>query len=554
MIQYKKGLGICLLQYTLMMVLHLVYALLFASEDQARKVVIWTIGVFLFLSINTLLFYKKEFLLTCITFVSIICSAYYLGVVLHTLAFAMVMYLVTELIVSLYLNKLNIILFGVLSTLTEISFIIFYPDVLLEMVPSLFLYGCYIVCYILGVINIYFLVSSARKYLSQMNIKAEEAQIATEHKSQFLANVSHEIRTPMNVICGMTFMLENEELNEQAREYTENIDRASKVLLSLINNILDLSTIESGKYVLQAEEYNLNQFVDDVENLISVKANVKKIKLKTTIEENVPEFLVGDVDRIKQILINVLNNAVKFTDEGEINFKISVEALREPSQILLKFEISDTGTGIKKEDLEHLFESFERFDMERNRRVEGTGLGLSICKNLVNLMNGGISVESTYGEGTTFYIYIPQGASDAEHIDNSGIEEVDDTWKAPKASVLVVDDMRTNLLVAKGLLEFFGISADCAGGGKEAIEMMEKKKYDLVFLDQMMPALSGEEALHKMRAHEGENFEGIPVVVLTANVAIGGREEFINRGFSEYLSKPIELKELEKVLKQFIKV
>lgn len=549
MVQYKKAQIICMLQYILMLLFHIIYAYFYCTHEQFKRTLVWSGGILLFIGICTVLLYKWQLLLSCITFISVIVSAYYIGVVLHTLAFAMLMYLVTELIVSLYLNKLYILLFGIFSTLAEVSFMIFFPEILLEMVPSLFLYGCYIVCYVLGVVNIYFLVSSAGKYLVQMRAKAQEAQEAAAHKSQFLAKVSHEIRTPMNVIYGMTQLLGREEMSEKAREYTANMERAGEILLSLINDILDIAKMDSAKFKIHEEKYNLHRLIDDVSNLISVKIDAEKIKFQVITDNDLPEFLIGDVDRLKQILINILTNAVKFTREGEITLQVRWLEAEEPEKIMLRFIVSDTGIGIKEEDIDRLFESFEQADEEKNRKIEGTGLGLSICKNLVSLMEGSISVTSTYGEGSSFLISIPQ------RFQETLPEEVlpEDDWTAPPGvRILVVDDMKTNLIVDKGLLSLLSVDADYVESGREALEKMSTQRYDLVLLDHMMPEMDGEETLRKMKSGTGGNFENIPIIALTANAAIGGREEFIERGFTDYISKPIELERLRAVLKEYL--
>ncbi len=548
MTHYRKAQFICLLQYFLMLLLHMVYAYFYCSRSQFGKTFIWSVMISLFIGICTAVLYKWQILLACITFISVVVSAYYIGVVLHTLAFAMLMYLVTELIVSLYLNKLYVLLFGIFSTLAEISFMIFYPHILLEMVPSLFLYGCYIVCYVLGVVNIYFLVSNAERYLRQMQAKAREAEEAAAHKSQFLAKVSHEIRTPMNVIYGMTQMLDQEDLKGNAREYTNNIERASAVLLSLINDILDIAKIDSGKFKIHEEIYNLPRLLDDVSNLISVKVK-EKVNFCVEADQKLPELLIGDADRLKQILINLLNNAVKFTYEGEITLHVKCMEIEKHQKVMLHFVVSDTGIGIKQEDMGRLFDSFEQLDEDRNRNIEGTGLGLSICRNLVSLMEGSISVESTYGQGSSFYVSIPQRIPE----EAEGKSPKEDDWMAPlHARILVVDDMKTNLIVDQGLLSLLSVHADLAESGREALDKMEKSKYDLVLLDHMMPDMDGEETLRRIKSKTGENFENIPVIALTANAAIGGREEFIKRGFTDYISKPVELEKLKEVLKKYL--
>lgn len=550
MVRYRKAQIICLIQYILMLLVHNIYAFSYCSQEQFLKTFFWSVSILLLIGICMILPNRNERLVNIITFVSVILSAYFIGVVLHTLAFALLVYLVTLLVVSLYLNWHYILFFGVLSVLAEISFMIFFPDILLEMVPSLFLYFCYVFCYILGVINLYFLVLSGRKYLEQMKIKAKEAQEAAAHRSRFLANVSHEIRTPMNVICGMTEMLSREEMSIQAREYTDNIDRASKVLLSLINDILDLSKIESDKFEIHAGEYDFWQMIDDVSNLMAVKINSQKVKFVVERGEGLPKCLYGDEARIRQVLINILNNAIKFTMEGEVHFRIRSMPTETESRVELWFEISDTGIGIKKENLEHLFESFERFEENSHKDIEGTGLGLSICDSLIKRMDGSISVESEYGKGTTFNIRLPQIVCKMQEKEKE--KEKEEEWTAPGTCVLVVDDTRTNFFVVKNLLSLFQISSDYAPSGMEALQKMEEKRYDLVLLDYMMPGMDGVETLREIKSRTGERFERIPIIALTANAAVGGREEVKQMGFSDYISKPIELKSLGKILKEYL--
>ncbi|MCM1126547.1 MAG: ATP-binding protein [Lachnospiraceae bacterium] len=548
MVQYRKAQLICLLQYTVMLLLHIIYGYFYCSHGQFLKTFCWSVFILLFIGICTFLPNRNESLVNLITFVSVIISAYYVGVVLHTLAFAALVYLVTILVVSLYLNRHYIVFFGVLSILAEISFMIFFPDILMEMVPSLFLYGCYIFCYILGVVNLYFLVLSGREYMEQMKIKTREAQEAAAYKGQFLANVSHEIRTPMNVICGMTQMLSREEMSAQAREYTDNIDRASKVLLSLINDILDLSKIKSDKFEIHEGTYSLKNLIDDVSNLMAVKIDSQKVRFVVEQEAGLPEYLYGDEDRLKQILINILNNAIKFTSEGEIRFLVKGESAEEENCVELRFEISDTGMGIKKKNLEHLFESFGRFEESSHKDIEGTGLGLNICDSLIKRMNGSISVESEYGKGTTFYIHVPQTVSAEPDVEKVQGER----WTAPGTCVLVVDDTKTNYFVVKNLLSLFEIPSDYAKSGMEALQKMEEKRYDLVLLDHMMPEMDGEETLREIKARRGERFENIPIIALTANAAVGGREDYKRLGFSDYISKPVELENLGVILKEYL--
>ncbi len=383
---------------------------------------------------------------------------------------------------------------------------------------------------------------------------------ANEAKSQFLANMSHEIRTPINGILGMDSMLLKECKDENLREYAKNIQSAGQLLLSIINDILDISKIESGKLEILPTKYQLFSILNDCYNLTKVKMENKPVEFEMQINEKLPSWLYGDEVRIRQIINNFLSNAVKYTKEGKITFCLDYEE-RSNEQIQLIISVSDTGIGIREEDLGKLFESFTRIEEKRNRNIEGTGLGLNLTKNLVDLMGGEISVVSTYGKGSCFTAKIPQKIVDAKPMGDFSkryrkyLNTSDDntlSFSAPEAKILIVDDVEMNLKVVKGLLKETKIQIDTVLSGRECLECVRKKRYDIIFLDHMMPEMDGIETLQNMKLLEDNINKEIPVIMLTANAIVGAKEEYMDAGFTDYLTKPIQETVLLEMLLKYL--
>lgn len=383
---------------------------------------------------------------------------------------------------------------------------------------------------------------------------------ANEAKSQFLANMSHEIRTPINGILGMDSMLLKECQDEGLREYAKNIQSAGQSLLSIINDILDISKIESGKLEIIPTRYELFSILNDCYNLTKVKIEEKPITLHMKINENIPAKLYGDEVRIRQVMNNFLSNSAKYTHEGSITFGVDYEEKSE-GEIWLIITVSDTGIGIKEEDLEKLFASFTRIEEKRNRNIEGTGLGLNLTKNLVDLMQGEITVKSIYEEGSCFTAKIPQ-----KIIDKTPMGDFDKRYRqyihqseeqaislcAPDAKILVVDDVPMNLIVVKGLLKATKIQIDTAKNGASCLELVQKNRYDIIFLDHLMPEMDGIETLQNMKLLEENPNRNTPVIMLTANAIVGAKEEYMEAGFTDYLTKPVQETLLHEMIMKYL--
>jgi signal transduction histidine kinase/CheY-like chemotaxis protein len=380
---------------------------------------------------------------------------------------------------------------------------------------------------------------------------------ASQAKSDFLAKMSHEIRTPMNVVVGLAEVLLRRDLSEDAESDVRDIRQAGIHLLSIINDILDFSKVEAGKMELADAAYTLGSLLHDVENLIRFRIAEGSLTFTVNVNPGLPGILRGDMTRVRQILLNLLGNAIKFTQKGSVTLTVTGET-RTEGEIVLSFEVADTGIGIKENDIEKIFDNFIQADFSKKQNIEGTGLGLAISRNLCRMMGGEITLRSVYGEGSVFTAIIPQKIADAKpltqytEITGRGAENYDAGFTAPGVRILSVDDSRMNLTVLRGLLSPFGAAIDDCLSGEEAIEMVKQNHYDLIFIDHMMPGMDGVEAVKAIREWEGKDGDAVPIVALTANAIAGMREMFLENGFNDFLSKPIEIPVLNRIMEKWI--
>ncbi len=400
-------------------------------------------------------------------------------------------------------------------------------------------------------------MTDIKAYINEIKRVRQQAEKANVAKSEFLANMSHEIRTPMNAIIGLNDIIMEECQDPQIYGHAKDVQSAAKNLLAIINDILDLSKVEAGKMELVYTDYHLKTVVDEVVGMMDMAASKRGLILKYECDSSLPCRYNGDEGRIKQILINILNNAIKFTKEGYVRVYVTGEPGEEEDQELLTFRVEDTGCGIREEDLNKIFEDFRQVDSKRNRSVEGTGLGLAIVKHLVELMGGTIRVESVYGEGTTVSIVIPQKITDRRPI--AEVPELPQTeleraeaFTAPDVKVLIVDDNLINRKVARGFLKCYALDLTEADSGPEAIELVRKNRYDIIFMDHMMPVMDGIEAAEIIRRDCGENGTAPAIIALTANAMEGMQEQFLRRGFQDFIAKPLDRRELGKLLARWI--
>lgn len=403
-----------------------------------------------------------------------------------------------------------------------------------------------------------------KRLLQQENIIAaveeqnQKLKDINQAKSVFISNMSHEIRTPINAVLGMDEMILRETTDEQIRNYAYDIKNAGRMLLSIINDILDYSKIEAGKMEILPDDMMLGNMLDDINRLIDIKAKEKDLDFIVDVSPELPSKVYGDELRIKQVIINILTNAVKYTPKGSVTFSVSGVQTAD-HKLTLHVAVADTGIGMKQEDMKDLFSAFQRLDEKRNRNIEGTGLGMSIVVRLLEQMGTKLEVESVYGEGSVFSFTLELPVMDESPIgDIQTLHErrmkAELSVRKPYAKgsrILIVDDNQINLAVLEGLMKDYEVELDCAISGKRALKMIRAKEYDLILLDHLMPEMDGIETLGHIR-DMGGRYEKLPVVALTANVSGDSRRRYMQAGFSDFLEKPISVPELERVLEEFL--
>ena len=408
----------------------------------------------------------------------------------------------------------------------------------------------------------FLLASSVVQQMDDIRRIRDERQKAIElsqAKTRFLAGMSHEIRTPINAILGMNEMILRESNDPVISDYAESVKSSGKMLLMLVNDVLDFSKIEAGKMEIANAQFRMSALLRDIVPMLRERADEKNLELKVALIGDVPDGLISDEFRIRQILINLINNGIKYTDIGSVTLEIGGKYL-DPGRFKLVLNVRDTGRGIREEEQKNLFEAFTRADMKKNGNIEGTGLGLSIVKNIVDSMDGEINVESKYGEGSVFTVSIPVDVYNKdllkmnfmENTDNTSSAEEDCDYKAPDAKILAVDDNNSNLKIVKFFLKRAGIVPDTCDGGLKALELCKQKKYDLILLDHMMPEPDGIETLRLIKEDSESKNKDTKVIVLTANAIAGSRKTYIEAGFEDYLTKPIDSRLLEQTVKKYL--
>ncbi len=402
-------------------------------------------------------------------------------------------------------------------------------------------------------------ISSIEEKNQKLAIAEKRALDASNAKSSFLSSMSHEIRTPINTILGMNEMISRETKDLVVLGYSRDVEKAGHLLLNLINDVLDFSKIESGNFEFEEKEYSVTELVTLCGNLLEKRAAEKRLKISLDVDPGIPSKLIGDESKIEQILINLITNAVKYTNEGYVRISVTGDYNRDIFS--LKISVSDTGIGIKSEDIDHIFEIFTRADLQKNRHIEGTGLGLAITRRLCEGMGGNIRVSSRYGEGSVFTVTIPQKIGDPSLIGSVKLKpdvepkkrkKYEPSFTAPDAHVLIVDDNDMNRAVFVSLLKGTGVKIDKAPGGREAFEMTKRQKYDVIFMDHMMPAPDGIETLQMIRSDRGNPNAEVPQIALTANAVAGSMEMYLEAGFNGYLSKPVDPYELEEAVRKHL--
>lgn len=405
----------------------------------------------------------------------------------------------------------------------------------------------------------YHYTQQVREQAGIMKELKDQAESANRAKSVFVSNMSHEIRTPMNAIVGLTEVLLRRDRDTEDKQYLMNIKSSGEALLDIINDLLDFSKIEAGKFEIVKDSYDVAQMMRDIEVIGKTRIGDKNVTLVMDIDRQIPKLLYGDGLRIRQVILNIMNNAVKYTEEGTVTLSVRQEAC-DGENVQLQVSVADTGQGIRQEDLDGLFDAFTQVDIKKNQGKEGTGLGLAISRQLVELMGGQLRVESEYGKGSRFYFTLREGVRSTEAIGDytrtqAQPEQADEdifTFQAPDAQILLVDDNEINQEVAKALMEPFAMQIDVASNGKQAVEMVLKKQYDIVFMDHFMPVMDGQKATEIIRGMEGEAFQSLPVIALTADAVQGVREELFQAGMNDFVSKPIDVADVSRVLRQWL--
>ena len=562
MLSEKRILLIVSLQYFFIVVYHIIYSFKYCTINQTEKIAVWFVCVSIIYLILILLFRKNTNLLIIYILLSVIATTTYFGYILNTLSWAIIIFFSGSLIISIIANFKFVLIWSIASTLMLVSYALIWPEILLKTVPSLFMYLGYIFTYVFGICNELLLVSEAEKYRVVTSKREKILKEENNLKSIFWANISNEIKSPINVINGMSRLLKGENLNSRALDYTDNIEKASSMLLNIVSDTLELTEIESNVYDVQEVPYDIYKIISDT--VIDVSQYLtENLNVTYCIANNVPTVMVGDAELIKKVMSRIVKNSLSLVREGEVHIDVSAKKEPSPSDLVkLSIAVSDTGGGLSDESLKTIFNGFENINSKKNVLQETIGLSLKVCKTMIERIGGNINVDSTLGVGTTFMINFMQKTGSVDYLDNEDIES-ESVFIYPNAHVLVVDDSPTNIKLISSKLKKHEINPDNASSGMEAFQMMINNHYDLVFVDYQMPGMNGVELLKRIKAgiktefdnsenNENEMNSNTKVIVMVSQSNPNERNRYINLGFDDYITKPIEENELSDILLRYL--
>lgn len=545
------------MEYVLFLVFHLVYSIIYCTKGQTVRVAVWSVCILAALVTFIFFFKNQTGLVIYFTAMTVLASTTYIGYLLQTLALAILIYFATGILLGIFYNRRFIFFWLVVSTIFLVTYSFLWPDILMKTVSSLLLYYLFVAVYVIGGISLEVLVSNGESYINFLHEKNKSAIEESELKNLFWANISSEIKTPMNVINGMTRLLKSENLNIRATEYTDQIENASEILLSIVSDTLELSSLESGYYKTKSICYDFYKVVHDNILLALSKVRNDNVSIIYCINPLVPRALVGDSELIGKLINRLIGNLNFMIEKGEIRVEINRINLQEDSNIVrLELLITKNEYNEKDSRLLSYFGELDEKKKDRTTEQESMGLSFKLCKAIVDMLGGEMSFSSDQSEKTFFKVVIDQPmGTEAELLREYEIARSYQSkgWRVPDSKILVVDDTPTNLKLITGMIKLHGIEPDSAMSGKEALSMMETKKYDLVFLDYMMPEMNGVETFKQIKARSGMvNFKDIPIIALSSKTLQKDKYSFIQIGFNDFISKPIDDRELDSILKKYL--